>query len=92
MAMAARKGRQMRRQRVLRCLLRKYRQQKKIVMHIYHLFYRHAKGNAYKNKRLLVEAFRNLSEQLEAARRTPARACWPAACRSTCSRPSLKRA
>jgi len=44
-----------RRTRVLRRLLKKYRAAKKIDSHQYHKFYVRAKGNVYKNKRVLIE-------------------------------------
>ena len=53
----------MRRQRVLRRLLRKYRQAKKISSDIYHHFYLTAKGNCYKNKSVLIESIHKMKQE-----------------------------
>ena len=50
----------MRRIRVLLCLLKKMRDQKKIDKHIYHSLYVLSKDNQFKNKRVLLESIHDI--------------------------------
>lgn len=55
-----------RRQRVLRRLLKKYRAAKKIDRTIYHKFYLASKGNQFKNRTVLIEAiFKEKNKTIE---------------------------
>merc|ERR1712244_77056 len=67
----------MRRIRVLRRLLKKMRDAKKIDKHIYHQLYLLAKGNQFKNKRVLLETIhdkkREMAEEKALAEQAAAR-------------------
>lgn len=57
----------MRRMRVLRAFLRKYRSQEKIDKHLYAELYTKSKGGAYKNKRTLMERIHVLQDEKKRA-------------------------
>ena len=85
----------MRRLRVLRRLLRKYRAEKKIDRHLYRALYQKAKGNVFRNKHNLMEHIHKMKNEKrrekQLAEQLNAKKTKEEACRNKARKQELKR-